>query len=155
MNNNPDIPSSSAAQPESSQSPATPDLQGVRLLIVDDEVDTRDLLEFILVEAGANVTAVASAAAAIAALSELTFDVLISDIGMPGTDGYTLIRQIRTLPGEPLKDIPAIALTAYAGDIDQQRALAAGFDKHISKPVDPNELVALVAEYAPPTAEKP
>lgn len=147
--NNPEGPQSSDPHPDrSEQTTAALSLKGVRLLIVDDEADTRELLAFVLTEAGALVTSAESAAAALAALSESSFNVLISDIGMPGTDGYTLIQQVRELASEQGGNIPAIALTAYAGDADQQRAIAAGFDKHISKPVDPSELVALVAKYA-------
>jgi CheY-like chemotaxis protein len=119
-------------------------LANIRILLVDDDVDTRDFYTFVLEQSGANVTAVESAAEVLQALAESEPDILLSDIGMPQTDGYMLMRQVRALQTQD-KDIPAIALTAYAGEINQQQALEAGFQKHLSKPVEPEELVRTIA----------
>ena len=125
-------------------------LQGVRVLVVDDEVDTQALLTFILEQAGAHVTAVASAAAALETLPKSIPDVLLSDIGMAEMNGYSLMRQIRSLKPEQGGDIPAIALTAYAGEFDQQQALEAGFQQHLSKPVEPEALVKAIVQLLKP-----
>jgi PAS domain S-box-containing protein len=116
-------------------------LYDVQVLVVDDEPDSRDLIVTVLQQEGAKVRAVASVKEALAALERQLPDVLISDIGMPEADGYALIRQLRSQWGQ----LPAIALTAYAGDEDQQQAIAAGFQRHLSKPIDPEELVIVVA----------
>ncbi len=121
-------------------------LQGVRVLVVDDEADSRDFLVFALLEYGAIATGVSSAASALEVLGSFKPDVLLSDIGMPEQDGYTFIRQVRVLPPALGGQIPAIALTAYAGDKDRQSAIAAGFQKHLSKPVVPDELIHAIAE---------
>jgi len=121
-------------------------LQAVRVLVVDDETDTRELLTFILEQAGAKVTAVSSAAAALAALLETMPDVVLSDIGMAEMNGYSLMRQIRSLRPEQSGHIPAIALTAYAGEYNQRQAIAAGFQQHLSKPVEPEALVKAIAQ---------
>jgi CheY-like chemotaxis protein len=109
---------------------------------VDDELDSRKFISFVLEQAGASVTAVSSAIAALEIFARLQPDVLISDIGMPDVDGYALIRQIRQMPqGER---ILAVALTAYAGESDQHQAIAAGFQFHLSKPVDPDAIIAAI-----------
>ncbi|HJR06912.1 MAG TPA: CHASE domain-containing protein [Pyrinomonadaceae bacterium] len=124
-------------------------LAGLRILVVDDDEDTRALLVTTLEQSGAeSVEAAASASDALGALRRLAPDVLVSDIGMPGVDGYELIRQIRALPPESGGRVPAAALTAYAAPDDRQRALDAGYDLHISKPVEPSELTAAVARLA-------
>jgi signal transduction histidine kinase/ActR/RegA family two-component response regulator len=115
------------------------------ILAVDDELDNLELVQFILEQAGATVICVSSATDALQQLNKSKPDVLIADIGMPQIDGYKLIRQIRQLSPEQGGKIPAIALTAYAGEINQQQALAAGFHMHISKPVEPEELVNAIA----------
>lgn len=117
-------------------------LVGVQILVVDDEPDTRDYLSFVLKQAGATVTVAASASEALQALARSKPDVLLSDIGMPDVDGYMLMQQVQV---ETLGAIPAVALTAYASEIERQQALAAGFDQHISKPVEPEELVKAIA----------
>jgi len=122
---------------------ATP-LAGVRVLVVDDEADSRDYVTFVLEEAGATVTAVSSAFAALEVFTS-QINILVSDIGMPGIDGYMLMQKIRALSLEQGGKIPAIALTAYAGEFDRQKALVAGFQKHISKPVEPEQLIEAVA----------
>lgn len=124
-----------------------PTLLGLRLLVVDDDAGVLELLKTILEEYGAQVTAVGGATEAIAILraNRSEYDVLLSDIGMPDVDGYELIRQVRALDAE-LGGIPAIALTAYVREEEQSSALAAGFQRHIAKPVEPNQLVSMIAE---------
>jgi len=124
-------------------------LAGRRILVVDDEADARDLLAQILNRAGAEVTVVASADEALAMLRSWRPDVLLSDIGMPGDDGYVLIRKVRALGAEEGGHVRALALTAYARSEDRALALEAGFHAHIAKPVDPLELTALLAGLAP------
>lgn len=121
-----------------------PRLDGVRVLIVDDEEDGRTLLARILQGRGANVVCVNGAPAALSTIKDQRFDVILSDIGMPEVDGYELMRQIRGL-GKPLSQIPAIAVTAYARSEDRQRSLLAGFQMHISKPLETPELIAAIA----------
>ncbi|MEH2354763.1 hybrid sensor histidine kinase/response regulator [Nostoc sp.] len=125
-------------------------LADTQVLVVDDEPDIRDLITFILQDYGVQVTAVSSAQEALQALSESIPDVLISDIGMPKTDGYMLMREVRSRSPQQGGNIPAIALTAYAGEMNQQQALAAGFQMHISKPVDPDVLVKAIADLIEP-----
>ncbi len=120
-------------------------LDGLRILVVDDEADTRDLLKQGLEYCGAKVKTVGTAAEAVTALSANLPDVLISDIGMPGVDGYELIRQVRRLPSNQGGKIPAIALTAYTRTEDRLQALRAGYDMHVPKPVELAELVAVAA----------
>ncbi|MEH2023319.1 ATP-binding protein [Nostoc sp.] len=126
-------------------SPSTEILAGIQILVVDDDDDTRDFHTFVLEQAGAMVTAVTSAKEALQVLAESEPDILLSDIGMPETDGYMLMRQVKALQAKQTKQIPAIALTAYAGEINQQQALESGFQKHLSKPVEPEELVKAIA----------
>ncbi|WP_017298385.1 PAS domain S-box protein [Nodosilinea nodulosa] len=125
--------------------PAT--LTGVRILVVEDEADARDLLVLVLEQAGAIVTAVAAATEALERLPHLDLDVLISDIAMPTMDGYMLVQQVRSQLARQGKQptFKAVALTAYAGEINQQQALAAGFQRHLSKPFEPADLVAAIA----------
>jgi CheY-like chemotaxis protein len=119
-------------------------LVSVRVLVVDDELDSREFVTFVAEQAGAKVTAVGSAIEALQLLLTTPFDILLSDIGMPDMDGYMLVRQVRALPPEQGGQIPAIALTAYAGEFNQKQALAAGFQRHLAKPVEPNELVKAI-----------
>lgn len=121
-------------------------LSGVRILVVDDEVDSREFVAFTLEQYGAEVMAVPSAFDALQALAQVKPDVLVSDIGMPEMDGYMLMRQIRAELPQESREIPAIALTAYAGEFDQQQAASAGFQMHLSKPVMPVRLVDAVAK---------
>ncbi len=123
-------------------------LQGFKILVVDDDTDSRDFISFVLSEEGAEVTAVPSAMKALQSLAESKPDVLLSDIGMPDMDGYMLIRQVRTWLPEEGGQIPAIALTAYAGEYNQQQALSAGFQMHVTKPAEPAELVTAVVRLA-------
>lgn len=116
-------------------------LADVQVLIVDDEEDARTIVAFILQEAGAKAIVASSAFEALEILSQTRVDVVISDIAMPQMNGYMLIQQIRTQSLKQGGRVPAIALTAHAGESDRQQAIAAGFQKHLSKPVDPEELV--------------
>ncbi len=144
-----------AAPPRASVSMATGaeigkaiDLSGVRVLLVDDEADARELLAEVLEQYGAVVTTVASADEALQALRSLRPTVLISDIGLPGEDGHSLIRRVRALPPEAGGRTPAAALTAFARSEDGRRSLAAGFLRHATKPIQPAALAALVMELA-------
>lgn len=123
-------------------------LEGLRLLVVDDDLDTRELLTVLFAEDGAEVIAVASFKEALAVLERLKPDILISDIKLPGEDGYTLIRKVSDWQAERGEQIPAIALTACAGKEDRIRALLAGFDQHVPKPIDLGEFTTLVANLA-------
>ncbi|MEH2143019.1 hybrid sensor histidine kinase/response regulator [Nostoc sp.] len=119
-------------------------LNKLQALLVDDDRDSREFIAFLLEQYGAQVTEADSAHDALSSLRQAKFDLLISDIGMPDMDGYTLIRQIRKQSPDQGGEIPAIALTAYAGEIDQQQALAAGFQRHISKPIEPELLIEAI-----------
>jgi len=120
------------------------DLAGIRILVVEDDLDALDLITIDLAEHGARVRGVASAAEALALLNNEQFDLLISDIGMADTDGYNLIKQVRHQEGDKPDHIPAIALTAYARTQDRVRAIAAGYNTHVAKPVEIRELVTVV-----------
>lgn len=119
-------------------------MRGLRVLVVEDEKDTRELLVFTMQQCGANVIDAASAHEAFKIFKQSQPEILVCDIGMPEMDGYTFIRRLRTFSKEQGGQIPAIALTAYAGESDQKQALAAGFQKHLAKPVDPSDLVAAI-----------
>ncbi|HEX6901099.1 MAG TPA: ATP-binding protein [Thermoanaerobaculia bacterium] len=123
---------------------ASQELEGVNILLVDDEPDTREVMPAVLERFGAHVAVAASAAEAMTLLQRAGADVLVADIGMPEEDGYSLIGRVRALPGS-VRDLPAIALTAYAGEADRRRAMEAGFHLHLAKPVEPAELVSAVA----------
>jgi PAS domain S-box-containing protein len=125
-----------------------PRLDGLRVLVVDDELDARTLLTAVLETHGAQVEAAASAQDALARLESFGPDVLVSDIGMPGEDGYSLIHKVRALTKNGPKAIPAAALTAFARKEDRARAMLAGFQSHIAKPIDPDELLIVVATLA-------
>lgn len=123
--------------------------KGIQVLVVDDEVDSRDILTFVLEQEGAEVIPVASANEAVTALSRSRIDLIISDIGMPEVDGYTLMAQIRSLPQG--KNLPAIALTAYAGEVDRQRSLEVGFQQHLAKPINIPDLINVVVRLMQPS----
>jgi signal transduction histidine kinase len=123
-------------------------LAGLRVLVLDDEADARELLATALEQHGARVTALASVQEVLEALDRETFHVLLSDIGLPGEDGYSMIRKVRARGAERGGNLPAAALTAYARTEDRVRALSAGFQMHLSKPIDPAELVATIAALA-------
>ncbi|HJQ27402.1 MAG TPA: PAS domain S-box protein [Blastocatellia bacterium] len=122
-------------------------LSGLRVLVVDDDDDARELVTTVLTQCGAEVNAVASVGEALAVLEQFEADVMVSDIEMPGEDGYSLIRKVRAI-GDGAGRIAAAALTAHARTEDRLRALAAGFDTHVAKPVEPSELIAVVASIA-------
>ena len=125
-----------------------PPLTGVRVLVVDDEADARNLLCRLLGGCGAAVAAAASVEEALRSIDASTFDVIVSDIGMPERDGYELVRILRSLPAAKGGKTPAVALTAFARSEDRTRALLAGFDMHLAKPVEPSELCAVIARLA-------
>ncbi|WP_293154805.1 MULTISPECIES: PAS domain-containing protein [unclassified Microcoleus] len=120
-------------------------LAGLRILVVDNEPDSRDFVAFVLEDAGAEVISLSSAAEVLLSIVQTAPDLLVSDIGMPDMDGYMLIRHIRTQLPPQYRGLVAIALTAYAGEANERQVLQAGFQKHLSKPIDPSELVATVA----------
>jgi CheY-like chemotaxis protein len=122
-----------------------PELEGLHVLVVDDEPDARLLVTAVLEQCKAHVTAVNSAEEALKAVQELRPDVLISDVGMPGEDGYSLIKKVRMLPIEQGGGTPAAALTAYASVEDRMHVLRSGFQIHVAKPIEPAELVTVVA----------
>ncbi|HEX5751576.1 MAG TPA: ATP-binding protein [Archangium sp.] len=138
-------PGISSMLPDPSLAAYLPDLSGVRVLVVDDEQGTRELLRALLEERGAVVSSASSAAEALEQLQRAPPDLLVSDIGMPDADGYTFIRQVRALPPARGGQVPAAALTAYTRLEDRTRALSAGFHVYVPKPVDPIELVMALA----------
>jgi CheY-like chemotaxis protein len=123
-------------------------LSGLNVLIVDDDSDTLTLMATALTRKHANVTAVSSAGEAIQAITRKRPDVLVSDIAMPDEDGYGLIKKIRSLENGATENIPAVAITAYAKDEDRERALSAGFQIYLAKPVELTELISVVARAA-------
>jgi CheY-like chemotaxis protein len=123
-------------------------LGGLRVLVVDDERDARELLRFILESCGAEVAEAGSGGEAFELLESFSPDVLVSDIGMPGEDGYALIEKVRALAPERGGRVPAVALTAYTRPEDRLRVLRAGYQMHVSKPVEPAELIAIVDSLA-------
>ncbi len=124
------------------------DLRGVKVVVVDDEPDARALIARLLQGCEASVRMAGSAAEALSLIEAEKPDVLVSDIGMPGEDGYSLIRRVRALLPERGAHIPAIALTAYARTEDRMRAILAGFQMHVAKPVEAAELLTMVASLA-------
>ncbi len=139
LNNN--VPQQHVSQ----QAEPPQDLSGIRVLTIDDEPDSLELLSAVLAQAGAESLSVASATDFFTALSSFQPDVVISDIGMPTVDGYMLMRQMRSRSPEQGGQTLAIALTAYAGELDRQQAIAAGFQTHIAKPIEPDHLVQAIA----------
>jgi CheY-like chemotaxis protein len=120
-------------------------LSGSTILAVDDDLDTRELIQSILESAGARVHAAGSVEDALLALQRDTPDALVTDIGMPGRDGYALLQEVRALLGDRTPRV-AVALSAYASEQDRQRSSAAGFQRHIAKPVDPAVLVQILRQ---------
>jgi len=126
-------------------------LQDIKVLVVEDTTDMREYITFVLEQEGAKVVAVATAAEALTALDQFRPEVLVSDIGMPEVDGYMLMRQVRMRSPQQGGQIPAVALTAYVGEINQQQAIAAGFQRHLAKPVEPEALLKVVADLTQQT----
>jgi signal transduction histidine kinase/ActR/RegA family two-component response regulator len=122
------------------------DLTGLRVLVVDDEPDTLEVIRAMLHQYGANVRIAGSSSDALETLREWKPDVLLSDLGMPGEDGFTLVKNVQTLARQQGIEIPAAALTAHVGEADRNNAIAAGYHTHISKPVDPHTLASAVAD---------
>ncbi len=147
-----------AAQTEGAPAPSSQHvglLAGVHVLVVDDELDARELVAEAFKAAGARVSLAASAREALLQLAAATPAVLVSDVGMPSEDGYSLLRKVRALPAERGGQIPALALTAYARVEDAERAYDAGFQRHVAKPVDPFLLVELVLELLGRPRQRP
>ena len=142
------------AGPASEHSPAAPSaaplpqLAGLHVLVVDDASDARELVSHLLSDCGCKVTTAGSVDEALAAFRQQRPDILLSDVGMPGRDGYDLIREIRALPRDRGGDVPAAALTAYARGEDRRQLLQAGYSVHLPKPIDPEELIAVVVSLA-------
>jgi len=122
-------------------------LSGLRVLTVDDQQDTRELITLALARYGAEVKASDSAAMALQMIKDWKPHVVVSDIGLPGTDGYDFMRQLREIEGDGER-IPAIAVTGYAGAIDESKALDAGYEVHLSKPIELNKLVSVIARVS-------
>ena len=123
-------------------------LDGLRVLLVDDELEARQIISTVITRTGAEVKACTSASEALAKLVEWRPDVILSDIAMPDEDGYSFINKVRSLPREKGGDTPAAALTAYARDVDRRQALAAGYQMHIAKPIGAGQLVSMIARLA-------
>ncbi len=138
-------PSSEPSEPDTSSRPR---LDGIRVLLVEDEVDARELVRVVLEECGATVTMAGSADEALAALTTEVPDVLLSDIGLPGESGFDRMRRVRALPPDKGGRVPAAAMTAYARTEDRLKAIAAGFLVHVAKPVEPSEVAMVVAALA-------
>jgi CheY-like chemotaxis protein len=136
-----------------SRTDAGPRLDGLRVLVVDDEADALGLVSDLLRAQGADVYLAASAPEALEKFGAVRPDVVVSDIGMPELDGFALIRKIRALGVEQGGRTPAVALTAYAGAEDARRAFAAGFQMHVAKPVEPSQLTTVVANLGGRTSE--
>ena len=128
--------------------PSQPPLNGTKVLVVDDEPDAREIVALILERCGAKVMVAASASEALEIFERERPDILVADIEMPGEDGYSLLRRIQELPSQESSQTPAIALTAYAGLQDRAKILNAGFSRHVPKPVQPPELIAIIAGLA-------
>ncbi len=140
-----EAPSQNASGDRRAAHDPLPDISGLFILVIDDEPDARELVRRLLEDRSARVVTAASAREGLELLQQSTPDTLVSDIGMPGEDGLALIRRVRMLPARQGRDVPAIALTAYARSEERQSALRAGFQHHLAKPVDPDQLVKLIA----------
>ncbi|PPS40985.1 PAS domain S-box protein [Chroococcidiopsis sp. TS-821] len=144
------LPLSTATAPKAPQpslfTTSEEQLTGIRVLVVDDDADMREVVSFVLKQSGAEVISVANATAALATLASFQPEILLSDIGMPEIDGYMLMRKVRALSPEQGGHILAIALTAYAAEFDQKQALQAGFQRHLTKPIEPDVLVKEIVQ---------
>ena len=130
-------------------SDVAPQLDGLRALVIDDDADGREAIAIMLTRAGAEVSTAASVRSALTSIDHWLPDVVVSDIGLPGEDGYVFIEQLRTLAAERGLSIPAVALTAYAGAEERARALSAGYLEHLAKPVEPTRLLSVLAAFRP------
>jgi CheY-like chemotaxis protein len=139
------MPIQTIAHQNGQSSEPSSDLNGIQVLVVDDEPDSREFVAFVLEQAGAKVLTATTAAEALTMLIRSEPNVLLSDIGMPDMDGYMLMQHVRALPPEQGGQVLAIALTAYAGDFNQQQALRAGFQRHVSKPIEPERLIQVIS----------
>ncbi|MBD1833287.1 PAS domain S-box protein [Cyanobacteria bacterium FACHB-472] len=139
------MPIQATINQNSQSSEQSANLNGIQVLVVDDEPDSRELVVFVLEQAGAKVMSAGTSAEALTMLIHSKPTVLLSDIGMPDMDGYMLMQQVRALPAEQGGQVRAIALTAYAGDFNQQQALQAGFQQHLSKPIEPERLLRAIS----------
>jgi CheY-like chemotaxis protein len=124
----------------------TVSLRGLSILIIEDDADSREMLSVLLENVGAVPVAAATVGEGLRLLGDLEIDVVLSDIGMPGRDGFDLIRALRSFPNPRVRQAPAVAVTAFARGEDRERILAAGFDAHVAKPVEPRELFAAVTD---------
>jgi CheY-like chemotaxis protein len=138
-------PRAAALPDEPTWSPRSPRLDGLRVLVIDDEADALELVRHVLRECGAEVHSASSAREAFETFGRVRPDVIVSDIGMPGEDGYSLMQRIRAMSAENGGRTPAVALTAYAREEDAQRAFSAGYQMHVVKPVEPDRLMDVVA----------
>ena len=127
-------------------------LEGLRILLVDDDADSLDTMCLVLTVHGAETRGARTAPQGLALVRDFRPHVLVSDLSMPGEDGYTLIARVRELPEDQGRHVPAVALTAHAYAEDRDRALRAGFQSYISKPVEPERVVDIVARLAAPRA---
>lgn len=153
VENQPNHPKIAAQLPTDLSVDEFPVLDGLRVLVADDEADAREFVETVLKQCGASVTVAASVAEAVAAFKDMQPDILVSDIGMPEEDGYELLRQVREL--EVGQEVPAIALTAHSRVEDRIRILASGFQLHVAKPVEPQELAFAIANLTERKIGKP
>jgi CheY-like chemotaxis protein len=148
QSNEPDDSQSARGKRVPAPADCPPSLAGLRVLVVDDEPDTLDFIAAVLEGCEAEVTTASSASEAFSLLKEARPDVLVSDIGMPGEDGYALIGKVRRLGDDEGGRTPAVALTAYAREADRRKAIRAGFQTHMTKPVEPSELAEVIAGLA-------
>jgi CheY-like chemotaxis protein len=125
-----------------------PDLEGIKVVVVDDDADARALIKRMFLDSSATVLTASSARGALELIQSERPHVLLSDIGMPGEDGYVLISKVRALPAEKGGRTPAVALTAFARTEDRRKALLSGYQMHVAKPVDAAELMAVIASLA-------
>ena len=121
-------------------------MRGLHVMVIDDDAGVRDVVALTLAKCGASVTVASSASDALNLLPNLTPDVVVSDLALPEVDGYEFIRRFRNLTKPKGESVPAIALTAYGSQQDRDKALEAGFDRHLAKPIDPGELVRAIVK---------
>ena len=124
------------------------ELKGIKILVVEDDLDTRELLKVLIQTHGGDATAAGSVPEALSAYDKFRFHVIVADIGMPDYNGYTLIGRVRARDRERGKIVPAIALTAYTTAIDRDTVLSAGFQVHMPKPFEPSQLISVIADLA-------